>query len=67
MSEEPTRSTPEAGPPATPRWVLALGIGLLILAALVVASQLAGIEHGPGRHSGAGHSAPLKPLSADFK
>lgn len=40
-----------AAPPPRPRWVkIALFLVLALVVALVV-SRLAGVEHGPGRHS----------------
>lgn len=38
------------GPPPRPRWVVVLLILVAILALVLVATQLLGVEHGPGRH-----------------
>ena len=45
---------PTAGPPGVPGWVKALGVVLLLIVVVLVVSRLAGVEHGPGRHSGVG-------------
>lgn len=47
--------------PTTPRWVKVVGVALLILVLVigVLASGIAGGEHGPSRHvSGTADSAP---------
>ncbi len=42
-----------AGPPATPGWVKALGLGIVVVVLLVIVAILVvGGEHGPGRHTG---------------
>ena len=44
-------STTRAEPPGVPRWVKGLGIGLVVLVALVVVvTLLTGVHHGPGMH-----------------
>lgn len=40
-------------PPGLPRWVKFLGLGtVIVLAVLIVAMLLIGGEHGPGMHGG---------------
>ncbi|MGN9806783.1 hypothetical protein [Micromonospora sp. L32] len=50
----------EPGSSGVPRWVKLFGIIVVALLALFAIVQLTGIagEHGPGRHSPAGASAP---------
>ena len=49
---DPRLAPSNSGRPATPRWVKALGIAVLIIAVVVFAAMLAlGGEHGPGRHT----------------
>lgn len=47
---------PEAVPPAAPRWVKALGILLALVVLLILIRVIAGGEHSPGRHLGAGEA-----------
>ncbi|MEV1321507.1 hypothetical protein AB0J14_36130 [Micromonospora arborensis] len=46
--------------PGTPRWVVVLAVVGLVLLALFVIAQLAGVggHHGPGRHLPGGMPAP---------
>lgn len=55
MPDAPTPSPdlPAAdGPPGIPRWVKVSGAIILLLVAVLAVSKVAGVEHGPGRHSG---------------
>jgi hypothetical protein len=50
----------ERRPPRMPRWVkVLLAVAILLIAAILI-SLLAGIEHGPGLHSGQSVSVAVK-------
>lgn len=51
--------------PGTPRWVLALGAGILVVVLVVAVAMLtAGGQHGPGQHTGStGDRAPTSGAS----
>jgi hypothetical protein len=52
----PTGPAAAARPPGVPRWVKVTGVVVLLLVAILVVSKFAGVEHGPGRHSGSDDS-----------
>jgi hypothetical protein len=43
-------SEPHPQPPPRPRWVKTLILGLVVLAVVLVALKVLGVEHGPSRH-----------------
>ena len=54
---EPDRGSP----PRMPRWVKVFGIilaALILLVVIVTVTGVGGSDHGPGRHTGGGDSAP---------
>lgn len=53
-----------AAPPGAPRWVKIAGFLVVVLIVVLVASKLAGVEHGPGSHS-AGGSTPTSEATED--
>lgn len=52
LAAEPDR--PSAS--GAPRWVKVTGIVVVVLVVLLLVLKLAGVEHGPGRHTGSGGS-----------
>ena len=54
MADSPPPATPTVAdtPPGVPRWVKVSGAVMLLIVVVLVVSKLAGVEHGPGRHSG---------------
>jgi uncharacterized cupredoxin-like copper-binding protein len=63
---DPTRDPATPGPPATPRWVKALGLAAIVAVLLVVVVMLvAGGEHGPARHTGSGDAGAQTPVASD--
>ncbi|HWH24024.1 MAG TPA: hypothetical protein VNW68_03915 [Candidatus Limnocylindria bacterium] len=47
-----------ASPPATPRWVKALGLIAVLVVLVLIILMLAGGEHGPARHGAADQGEP---------
>jgi uncharacterized cupredoxin-like copper-binding protein len=63
---DPTRDPATPGPPATPRWVKALGLAAIVAVLLVVIVMVvAGGEHGPARHTGSGDAGVQTPVASD--
>lgn len=70
MADHPDASPPPISqadrdrPPGVPRWVkVSAALILLVVAALVI-SRVAGVEHGPGLHSGSTASPDPTPPAA---
>lgn len=59
-----TASEPSARPPGMPRWVKVTGLVILVLVAILVVSKVAGVEHGPGRHSGSDRPGQTQPAGS---
>jgi hypothetical protein len=54
MDQEPADDTgvrPGPGPTGMPRWVKVFLIIAIVLAAALIVSRLAGVQHGPGLHN----------------
>ena len=59
--DDTTTGSGSGSPPSTPRWVKVLGIVVVALVLLVLIVKLTGLggsDHGPGRHTGGGDTAP---------
>jgi hypothetical protein len=52
----PPRKSPSSPPPPRPRWVKVAVIVVLLLVVVMVVSELAGVQHGPGRHGSSGRT-----------